>query len=125
VLGVAGMVALGTAVHLHRPLEATLLRARGAPFVVDGDLVRNTFEIHVVNKRDVAIAAELSTEAPPGADVGVAPTLDVAPLGSARTMLVVRMPRAALAAGSQVRVRVSSGETTIALEAPLLGPLRR
>ena len=125
VLGVVGMGALGIAVTLHQPLEATLLRTRGAPFVMDGDVVRNTFEIHVVNKRDTAVRVELSTaDAPGGAEVDLMPTLELEALASARALLVVRVPRERLTAGARVRVTVSTTDATVQLEAPILGPLR-
>lgn len=129
VLGVAGMIAAGAAIALHRPLEATLVRARGAPFVLDraggADVVRNTFEIHLVNKRDVPVTVTLSAQGPAGAVIDIAPRLEISALGSARTLLVVRAPRAALSAEASARVQIESGETSLELEAPLLGPLGR
>ncbi|MDQ3037702.1 MAG: cytochrome c oxidase accessory protein CcoG [Myxococcota bacterium] len=125
VLGVVGVVALGIAVSRHQPLEATILRMRGAPFVVDGDVVRNTFEIHIVNKRDAAVVVALEPIGASGdAEIDVARRLELPPLGSARTMLVVRMPRDRRAAASSVRVRVTSEDASIDVEAPLLGPMR-
>ena len=47
-------VALSASLLLRTPFEANLFRAKGMPFVLDGDEVRNQFELHLVNKNPVA-----------------------------------------------------------------------
>jgi cytochrome c oxidase accessory protein FixG len=123
VLGVAGVVALALAVRGHQPLEATLLRERGALYVVDGDVVRNTFAIHVVNKLDARATVTLETvDVPAGVDVDVARTLELDALASTRMPMVVRFARGSLHGTTHVHVRVTTADATIVLDAPLLGP---
>ena len=124
VLGVLGVIALGLAVMRHQPLEATLLRDRGALFIVDGDVVRNTFAIHIVNKLDAPVTVTIEPlDLPAGVDVDVAPHFDLAALESERAPMVVRFRRGAHRGTQHVRVRVAAGEAVIVLDAPILGPL--
>jgi cytochrome c oxidase accessory protein FixG len=123
VLGVVGMVVLGIAVARHQPLEATLLRERGALYVVDGALVRNTFAIHLVNKLDAPTTVALEPiDVPPGVEVDVPRTLDLAALASERASMVVRFARGAIHGTTYLHVRVTTRDAVIVLDAPLLGP---
>ncbi len=57
VLGLAGLIAMTIAFRSHDTLEATLLRNEGAPYTLEGTEIRNSYELHVVNKgnEDVVI----------------------------------------------------------------------
>ena len=122
-LGVVGAIALGAAVMRHQPLEATLLRDRGALFVVDGDVVRNTFAIHIVNKLDRPVSVTIDPlDVPVGMAVDLGSRLDLDALGSERVPMVVRARRGPRRGIQHVRVRVASGETAIIVDAPILGP---
>ena len=126
-LGLVGLIVLSVALAHRSPFEATLLRGQGAPFVVDGDSLRNTFEIHVVNKRDTPAVLEIvASGAPPRADVVIAPErVELAALASRRVPVIVRIPIAVARAGQHLTLRVSDGEETTELDAPLLVPLSR
>ncbi len=50
-LGLLGLAVAAFAVQGHVPFEANLLRLQGAPYLLEGDRVRNAFELHLVNKR--------------------------------------------------------------------------
>ena len=50
VLLVVGAVVAYLALRARRDFEANVVRLPGAPFTLEGDLVRNGFDIHVVNK---------------------------------------------------------------------------
>ena len=87
--------------------------------------MRNTFEAHIVNKRDHAVTVDIaSLDLPPGVEVDCAPRIELAALASARTLFVARFPRGHATFSRPIRIRVSSGDTTIVLEAPLLAPMR-
>jgi cytochrome c oxidase accessory protein FixG len=92
--------ALVAALALRTSFEANVLRPRGAnPFVVDGDVVRNVFEIHLVNKAPRAADFRVSVESPVAAEI-VLPTPEVhlASLADARVPISVAIARRELAA---------------------------
>src|SRR5690606_28558562 len=86
VLGVVGCVALAFAVSSHSPFEANLLRTPGALFVRDGEAIRNSLELHLVNKQDAEATFTIAiVRAPEGAEVVIAsPEAPVEALGSRR-----------------------------------------
>jgi cytochrome c oxidase accessory protein FixG len=121
------LVALGLSTGERMPLEATLLRAPGAPFVVDGGVVRNQFAVHVVNKSATPAAFALTAKSA-GADVVVAqPAFELKPLESIRVPLFVTIAPAQLAPGQPLDVTVQmtpAGHAPIVLhvDGKLLGP---
>lgn len=107
VLGLVGLTVATLAARSRTSFEANLTRAPGAPFVVEGDNVRNSFVLHLVNKSAdpaefeiVAMEAELASAASPIhleglADVKVPVVVNVAPGGRASgewTLVVRRLP---------------------------------
>ena len=73
--------------------EANLLRLPGAPYAVEGEVVRNAMQIHLVNKRSVPVRYLIAVE--PTADMSaLVPLGDVAvpPLGDARAPIVLSIP---------------------------------
>lgn len=132
VLGVAGLVAATLALGSHTPFEANLLRMQGAPYVVEraedaaDDVIRNQFQIHLVNKQDEARAFEIEVVDASGAEVVIAqpePTIEA--LGDRRVSVIVREPRSAFERGERVRLRVrmEGAPEPREIEAPLLGPV--
>jgi cytochrome c oxidase accessory protein FixG len=61
-LMIAGMIAFGLALRKHKDFEANILRLPGLPYVVDDGKVRNSFELHLVNKRPGTETYEISAE---------------------------------------------------------------
>lgn len=112
----------------HTSFEANLLRLRGAPFhlVDDGEVVRNLFTVHLVNKADEAATFRVeAADGSPGVATIEPATRRVRALGDADISVRVDVPRGERAAGQQVRLRVSrDGEEPTVLEAPILGPAR-
>jgi cytochrome c oxidase accessory protein FixG len=125
VLALAGVLAAGLALAHKGAFEATLLRARGAPFSIEDGELRNSFEIHLVNKRDAP--SELTIEAierPRGAEVAIASErVRLGALGSRRVPILVRMPRDRFVRGDRVVLRVESGGESVRTEAMVLGPI--
>lgn len=64
--GVVGFVVAVAASRKHSSFEANLLRVPGMPFMLDGDLVRNAFTIHLVNKQPEAIVFHVEPDAATG-----------------------------------------------------------
>lgn len=73
VLGAAGIIAASVAVSTRTGYEATLLREKGAPYVVEGDSVRNSFTLHLVNKEGSSEAFRIEAEPSEGLSFVVAP----------------------------------------------------
>jgi cytochrome c oxidase accessory protein FixG len=104
--------------------EANLLRLPGAPFVLDGDQIRNSFEIHLVNKRNQRTTFRVATEAPGGVEV-VVPVDEVTlePLEQRRIPVFASVPRADWHGRFDVAIRVGyEGGRERAIAAPFLGP---
>ncbi|UJR79458.1 Cytochrome c oxidase accessory protein CcoG [Sandaracinus amylolyticus] len=133
VLGVLGIVAASLALRAHAPFEANLVRMQGAPYVVEraadaaDDVIRNQFQIHLVNKQDEPRTFRIDVIDDSGAEVVLALSeVTIEALGDRRISLIARERRADFAAGERMRVRVSmEGEPEPRdIEAPLLGPIR-
>jgi len=99
--------ALVASLALRTPFEANVLRLRGAnPFVVDGELVRNTFEIHLVNKSPRAAEYRVRVDSPQPAEIVVGtPELRVDSLADARVPISVAIRRDQLV-GSPIQLEV-------------------
>ncbi len=110
------------------PFEARLIRAPGAPFVVDSDgTVRNQFVLHLVNKSAEARQFQLASDgvvdlAAPGSEIVLRP------LESIRLPIFLSVPRTSYhgPGTANVLVRMVMGDTTVQQKLPahLLGPLR-
>jgi cytochrome c oxidase accessory protein FixG len=114
VLGVFGVIALSTAIYFHRPFAVTLVHARGAPFVVDGDTVRNTFDLHLVNKRDAPMTLQVrAIDVPEGVTVDIRPEVHLDAEGSDHIVFITRVPRPLAATARNFTIEVQGeGETT-------------
>jgi cytochrome c oxidase accessory protein FixG len=105
--------------------EANLLRLRGAPFVVERDQVRNSFTIHLVNKRpDPASYLLTATAAEPAVSFVIAmPRAHVAPLGGIDVPIFATVPREAYRGPISFTVRVTEENgATREISGTLLGP---
>jgi cytochrome c oxidase accessory protein FixG len=123
--GLLGLSAMTFALTQRQTFEANLLRAKGAPFVLDGADLRNQFHVHVVNKSSTERAFRLEPVALDGATFLV-PQPDVVLAGgaSADVPVFVTLPLAAYRPGSVVTVSVRSADDAKAATAQLLGPSR-
>jgi cytochrome c oxidase accessory protein FixG len=121
-LGALGLAVASFALASREPFEANLLRLPGAPFVLQGDgRVRNTLELHLVNKQARDVRFELVPVR--GADLEFAvsmPRLTLGPMAERRVPLFVIAP----ADGKprqvvlQVRAPDSARSVTAAFAAP-------
>lgn len=145
--------AVGFALTRHASVEARLLRLRGAPFVNEGALVRNGYEVHVVNDDDDVRSYRIEAwleggegamtlgQQPAGAttELGQGATSRAEPLQlevtvdgweEAHVPLFVRVARDTPLEPLRVHVQVRAvgsqdGDEGRALEAAVLGPRRR
>ena len=123
-LGLAGVLAGGVALGERRDLDANILRVTGAPYVLDGDLVRNALHVHLVNKRAVAVTFDIEPHGAPDAEFLVPiRTVTLVPLGSVDVPVFVTVPRAAYRGEFPVRVLLTPrGGRPVEVRATFLGP---
>ena len=51
---VLGVLVMSFTLHQQRDFEANLIRLQGQPWVIEDGVVRDSFELHIVNKRNEA-----------------------------------------------------------------------
>jgi cytochrome c oxidase accessory protein FixG len=93
------LVTLGVSLATRTPFEANIFRARGAmPYIVDGEVVRNPFEVHVFNKNPGPAHFKIELKgAPAEAQVIIGtPEVDLASLTDAHVPVSVSIPRKSL-----------------------------
>ena len=97
-LMVISLVTLGVSLATRTPFEANVYRARGGmPFVIDGEVVRNPFEVHVFNKNPEKARFTLEVHSPVEAQIVIGtPTLQLESLTDARVPVVISIERAKL-----------------------------
>ncbi len=112
---------LGVSLATRTPFEANVVRTRGGmPFVIDGEVVRNPFEVHVFNKNAQRAHFSLEVRSPVQAAIVIGtPTLELDSLTDARVPVVVSIDRALLKTSVELTIVVtddtngSSREQTI------------
>ena len=129
-LGLLGLLTSGIAWWSYQPFEANLVRGHGAPYVLDGDTVRNQLLLHLINKRAEPATLRITPEASgsPSAPfqlIIAQPVVQLSPQESRTVPLVVSAPRAGFRPGRQVAVHVlDEGSGAVrTLSVPVAGPL--
>jgi cytochrome c oxidase accessory protein FixG len=128
VLLVVGAVVALSAARRRRDFEATLLRLPGAPYVVDSGVVRNSFQVHVVNKNDAPRSYRIEIQATADAS-SVVPVsnVSVASLADARVPVFVTVPVDRFRGDFPVHMNVTPADDareTISVSVTFLGPSR-
>jgi cytochrome c oxidase accessory protein FixG len=128
VLGVVGCAAAGFAVSQRAPFEANLLRLRDMPpFVLDAGRVRNSFEVHLVNKQSHDAVFELR-----GISKGqnklhftiAVPRVQLAELSDQRVPIFIDFAAGTVQSGERADIDlVIDGQVVRTLHAPLLAPI--
>ncbi|MEI8255874.1 MAG: cytochrome c oxidase accessory protein CcoG [Deltaproteobacteria bacterium] len=106
-LGVVGVIVMTLTLRQHLEFEANLLRLQGAPWTVEDGVVRNSFELHVVNKRNEPATYRIVGE--PAQDVSWTiplSTVRLDSLGSVDAPVLVAIPTAAVHGDRPLRLRV-------------------
>jgi cytochrome c oxidase accessory protein FixG len=135
VLLLAGITAASIAIASHEPFEANVLRMPGLPFALaEGprgvSTVRNTYEIHLVNKQAEARTFVVAPVSPPGVAMSYALTAEritLASMSERRVPFVVTLPESAFRAGLDAVLDVTmegAGRVTRRVRAPFAGPPR-
>ncbi len=130
-LGLAGLAATIFASSRRTGFEASLLREKGAPYVVEEGAQRNSFTMHLVNKSTREEIFDVSPADGESLELAISETeVVLAPMRDTRVRVVAVRRLAAGAPSSpsdKVKLRVvrrSDGETHV-VEAKFVGPLGR
>jgi cytochrome c oxidase accessory protein FixG len=101
------LVGASFAFRRHTEFEANLFRQPGLPYVMDGGEVRNSFTIHLFNKRNGTETFVIEPEALPGAKFVVPlARVELASFGSATAPVFVSMPAASIHGEFPVTLRI-------------------
>ena len=121
------VLGLGFTLRRRVEFETNLLRLQGAPYTLDGDTVRNAFDIHLVNKLNARTTFRVEPERVdvPGLSY-VIPlrSVTLAPLAGTHLPIFVTMPRSSFHGDVPLRIRVfpEGGGEGRTVTAPFLGP---
>jgi cytochrome c oxidase accessory protein FixG len=128
VLLLAGITVMALATGRRRDFEAGMLRLPGEPYAMEGPVVRNFLQLHLVNKR--ADVATFHIEVDPSADMTAVvsmPSVTLQPLSDTRVPVILTVPRDRFHGDFPVRLQVSRAgdprDATVAT-ATFLGPSR-
>jgi polyferredoxin len=123
-LGALGLLVATVSLAKHEPFEANVLRVQGPPYSLDGDMVRNAFRVHLVNKEPQASTFHLRPETRANVTFN-SPIQDVRleSLASADIPIFVTIPRSAFAGQIELTVQVrDDAGASRTLKVPFLGP---
>lgn len=124
-LGMLGLVVSTTLFLRHTAFESNLLHARGMTFVIDGDIVRNQFVVHLINKNPVKSTLQIESAATaPLTLIIPQPTVELESLASIEVPVIASIPRADYHTGIRVKLKVtdSASKTDRIMDAALTGP---
>ncbi len=112
-----GLLLLGAGVAFaatrsRTDFEVFAARLPGAPYTIESGRLRNSFDLHIVNKRGESATFDVSVDVPPGIDV-VVPIAHahIEPLAATRVPLFLSMPQTLFHADVPLRVRVARSTT--------------
>jgi cytochrome c oxidase accessory protein FixG len=124
-LGFLGAVALSIALTHSEPFAANVLRLRDAPpFTVEHGRVRNSFEVHLVNKRaqDMTFMVRGINHSALTYVIAI-PRITLSALAGQRIPIFVEFPLGTVHDGDKARIEISADHApTRVVEAPLLAP---
>ena len=124
-LGLLGLTVSTTLFIRHTAFESNLLHARGASFVIDGEVVRNQLVVHLINKNATPTVLTLKSLSEPPLELIIPqPSVSLESLGSMEVPVIASIPRAAFKPGIRVRLEVtdSASKTSRQIDAALTGP---
>lgn len=123
----AGIGAFTLALTRRRPFEASLMRATGSSYLLEGDRVHNIFDLQLINKRSGSRRFQVVATGPAIAETVISVReLELESFADRRIAVHVFVPRSAFMAGLRCELTVRcddpEGELVRVATAPLLGP---
>jgi hypothetical protein len=93
VLAVVGAVVFVVLAGHRQSFDAKLLRVGSSSFVIDGDELRNVFDLHLVNKNPTRQTFHVAVEESPELEAVIAtPTVSLDPLAGAHISVILSLP---------------------------------
>jgi hypothetical protein len=122
-----GLFALAfTAFHKAKPVFAEVSRMRGAPFFVDPTVVRNHYQLRLLNKRNQPVTFDVSLENPPAGFTlsGFGESLTLPALDEASRPLIIINDREDYTGPTELTLKIEAqpGAATIFQKLKFLGP---
>lgn len=113
--------ALGFSLATRTPFESNVIRTRGSnPFVVEGEVVRNPFEIHLVNKNPGPATFRLALTAPVPLEVVFGtPSVELASLADARVPVMVTVRREHLSGPLELTLEIADSASGVVKRQPV------
>ena len=126
-MGMIGFLALGfTAYHKAKPVFAEVSRMRGAPFFVDPTVVRNHYQLRLLNKRNQPVTFTVSLENTPAGFTlsGIGEPLTLAAHAEASRPMIVINDRIRYTGPAEITLKIQAqpGDATITQKIKFLGP---
>ena len=122
---VIGLVVAIVGLGRRQPFEANLLRLPGTPYTYDAGMVRNAYEIHLVNKSSAPETFTITAIKDGNVQVIVPISqVEIEPLGSRRIPVFATMPESEFESGHFVIVHVASPSRSRDVRATFLGARR-
>ncbi|MBX3232463.1 MAG: cytochrome c oxidase accessory protein CcoG [Labilithrix sp.] len=119
---VVGFVVAAVAARGREPFEANLLRLPGAPYTRDAGVLRNGFEVHLVNKESAPMTFVLEPGDGNQADLVIPiATVEVAATTSRRIPIFATVPEDHFAGPRPVVVRIRTDRSQREVRATFLG----
>jgi len=123
VLLAVGTVVFSFAASSRTPFEANLLRLDTSPYTIEGDVILNSFSLHLENKQPAADTFYIEAPAREGIQVVIASrTVDLPSLDDQRIPIFVRIDQPIYERGMRLELTVSTANEERKISAPLLGP---
>jgi len=123
VAGVAGMVAFGLAFNSSTAFESNILRLGDLPYTVEESTIRNSFELHIENKRAEPVDLTIGASLPDGFSM-VTPMAQVHldQLKGAHVPVFISVPTERFTGDMTFEIVLFDGSTTHLVTGRFLGP---
>ena len=123
-LGALGLLVVGLVIGRYHHFDARLLRLPGSPYVIDGATLRNSYEIHLVNKEPDTVTFSIDPMPARGLTFVIPMrTVRLESLGERRIPVFVSTPvETAHRETVEIVVRAGGGGETQHVEAPFIAP---
>ncbi|MDX6765553.1 MAG: cytochrome c oxidase accessory protein CcoG [Candidatus Methylacidiphilales bacterium] len=121
-----GACVAGYALTYFQPASLTVLRMTGAPYYLDGNMIRNQFMVRVANKEHHPLRLRLGVESPaPGLiQSGFGDVVEIPAECEIQQPIVFQIPRDRFRGSLtlQLRLETEDGKLTLRRRVPFLGP---
>jgi polyferredoxin len=126
ILGAVGLAAFAVSALSVKPMNVTATRMKGAPFFMGDGLIRNQFNVQVINKHNAPARFLLELRDAPGIQLNLAGTaLEVPALGQASPLAVLTLAQRDYHGPAAVTLAVREdkpGGASIERKLEILGP---